>query len=329
MRARRTSVALAAGALLLAGCSYDNTPLPDESKAAPTTPAAPPDCTNDSGDLASYPPSTTGGPAVDRIRERGRLVVGVSADTFQMAAPDRETGRLQGFDIDIAKAIGAAIFGSSFKTGTNIQWKVITAAERIPLLQSGDVDIVVRNMTITCDRWEQIAFSAEYYHAVQKVLLRADLAAGYESAADLAGKRVCAPTGSTSLTNIKEIEPDAILSPAPNHTGCLVKLQEGDVDAITGDDTVLAGLAAQDPFAVVPDNQPPLSEAERTYGEPYGVGVNSDDTDLVAFINSVLRDLGSSGEWDRMYHHWLEPYLGGAEDNKTGATQPVPDYNRS
>jgi polar amino acid transport system substrate-binding protein len=239
--------------------------------------------------------------------------------------------QLQGFDIDIAKAIAEKIFGSSDELGKHLQFKVITAAERIPDLQDGTVDMVVRNMTITCDRWEQVAFSAEYYHATQKILFRGEeLADSYHSVSDLAGLRICAPIGSTSLTNIKTAEPKAIIAPAVNHTGCLVKLQQGEVDAITGDDTVLAGLAAQDPYAVVP-NDPSLPNGqpalEPDYGEPYGVAVSKDNPELAAIVNGVLEDLHRTGAWDRMYRKWFYPYLGGPDDNK-GAIEPQLIYGR-
>ncbi len=83
------------------------------------------------------------------------------------------------------------------------------------------------------------------------------------------------------MDNLIRLAPDAVPVGADNHTGCLVLLQEGDVDAITGDDTVLAGLAAQDPYAVVLD-EPAFTE------EPYGIGVAPDQVDLVRFVNAVL-----------------------------------------
>lgn len=326
-RTARVLAGLAASALLVGGCGYDETPLPEQEAAAPTTPAAPPACENGPDDLRSYEPvgDLSNSPTIDRIRAEG-LRVGVSADTFRMAAANPEhDNRLEGFDIEIVKAIGEAIFGADFNPGRDIEYKVITAAQRIELLQEDEIDLVVRNMTITCDRWDQIDFSAEYYHATQKVLVREDIA--YDGPADLAELQVCAPTGSTSLANITTVEPDAIPEPAPNHTGCLVKFQNGEVDAITGDDTVLAGLAAQDPYAVVPD-QDPLSTSpagETPYGEPYGVGVADNNEDLVRFVNQVLEDMREDGSWQRAYNKWLAPYLG---DDGVGATQPTPVYGR-
>ena len=96
---------------------------------------------------------------------------------------------------------------------------------------------------------------------------------------------------------------------------CLVLFQQGDVDAITGDDTVLAGLAAQDPYAVVTD-APAVTE------EPYGVATNIAAVDLVRFVNQVLEAMRADGRWTAMYNRWLAPTLG------TGTGQPTPTYGR-
>jgi polar amino acid transport system substrate-binding protein len=288
-----------AGLLVLTACSNDETTVTkgDRPQApASSSPATPSSCKTTAADLRSYDPSRAGGPAVARIRKAGVLKIGVSADTLLLAARNPSTNRIEGFDIDIALRIASEL-------GVKPQLRVINAAQRIPLLQGHEVDIVVRNMTINCARWEQIAFSAEYYHAGQKVMLRSDLAATYRGPQSLAGVKVCAPAGTTSIDNIRNIEKDAEAEPAETHTGCLVKFQQGQVDAITGDDTVLAGLVAQDHiYAAVPE-QKALTD------EPYGVGVNEDDKDLVAFINAVLQQMRSDGSWQKSYDKWLRPSL--------------------
>jgi ABC-type amino acid transport substrate-binding protein len=77
------------------------------------------------------------------------------------AARNPISGRIEGFDADLARQVAKAIFGDSDK----IQRRVITTAERIPVLQDGSVDLVISAMTINCARWQQVAFSAEYYRA--------------------------------------------------------------------------------------------------------------------------------------------------------------------
>jgi polar amino acid transport system substrate-binding protein len=289
---------------VLAGCGlmgYSPTPLPSQEPSATPTPTsapttAPARC-NDA--LASYDASDNARAAVNRIKKRGRIIAGVSADTNLLGSRNPFSGKIEGFDIDMVKAMAKAILGDE----NAYELKVITAAQRIPALQNGSVDMVARNMTITCDRWDQIAFSTEYYRSGQKILVRRGAKA--TTLADLAGQRVCAPNGTSSMTNLVKLQPKAIAVGADNHTGCLVMFQNGDVDAITGDDTVLAGLAAQDPYAVVP-------EQKAFTAEPYGLGFNSKDVDLVRFANDVLATMRADGQWTRIYNRWLAEALGPA-----------------
>jgi polar amino acid transport system substrate-binding protein len=301
---------------LLSSCSvfrYEATPLPTPTAgSSPTTPSsssAPANCDNA---LASYQPdgplpkagSMPKGSTMRKIQDRGRLVAGVSADTYLLGARNPLTGKIEGFDIDMVKAVAKAIFGDEGA----YQLKVITAAERIPALQDNDVDIVARNMTINCDRWKQIAFSTEYYRSGQKILVRKGSKA--KSLDDLSGQKVCAPRGTSSMDNLMRLAPKAIAVGADNHTGCLVLFQQGQVAAITGDDTVLAGLAAQDPYAVVP-------EQKAFTAEPYGLGIPAENVDFVRFVNARLAQLRSNGDWTDIYNRWLEAPLGPAPDPPT------------
>ena len=304
---------------LVAGCGYSETPIPAAVVPTPATAAPAPPGDDTRAPTPSYAPPPGGVPAPDdlpagstmaKIRDRGYLKAGVSGDSYLLGSRNPFTGVIEGFDIDMVNQIAAAIFGTA---QGHVQLRVISAADRIPLLQAGEVDVVARNMTINCGRWAQIAFSAEYFHSGQKILV--EKGSGIRRVEDLSGKRACAPAGTTSLDQIKEVAPDAIPVTAVNHTGCLLKFQNGETDAITGDDTVLAGLVAQDPYAEVLVGQA-LTD------EPYGIGVNKDDVDLVRFINAVLERMRADGSWQASYQRWLRPSL------KVAATQPTPVYGR-
>ena len=302
-----TAVTLA----VLSACAlfgYSPTELPAPAATPAPTPApsttAPPKCDNPTASYAPdgplpSPNDLPAGSTMAQIKKRGRLIAGVSADTYLLGSRNPLNGRIEGFDIDMVKAVAKAIFGDENK----YQLRVITAAQRIPALQNGDVDLVARNMTITCDRWSQIAFSSEYYRSGQKILVRKGSKA--TSLADLKGQKVCAPKGTSSMDNLIKLAPEAIPVGADNHTGCLVLFQQGEVAAITGDDTVLAGLVAQDPYAIVPD-QKAFTE------EPYGLGINSKNVDLVRFVNAKLAQMRSDGEWTAIYNRWLADSLGPA-----------------
>jgi polar amino acid transport system substrate-binding protein len=308
----------------LAACSsvtYDPTALPTKvtPSATPSTPGTPaPACTNATQSydpLASIPSrGQISDTRVRKILERGYLIVGVSADTYLFGARDPFTSQITGFDIDMAKAVATSLFGSP-----KLQLRVITAGDRLPLLEDGSVDMVARNMSMTCDRWTKIGFSAEYYRSGQKVLISKSLLSADKNAADwgladLKGKRVCAPTGTTSSAKLQSVE-GPIPVTAPNHTGCLVLLQQGKADAITGDDTVLAGLAAQDPNTVI-------TSAKAITVEPYGLGFNKDNVYLIRYVNRVLADLVADGQWKAIYSRWLAAPLGPAP------APPTPVYGR-
>ncbi len=314
------SVVAAFALLVTSGCSgngvYTTTPVPTpRASATPTsggTSAAPADCGNPLASFAPTGPNPAPGamPAgsyMKKIQDRGRLIAGVSADTLLLGARNPLTGKIEGFDIDMLHAVSNAIFGSPDK----IEYRVITTAQRIPALQTpaekGGVDIVARALTINCARWKQIDFSTEYYRAGQKVLVAKGATvngAPVKGIADLKGKRVCAPNGSTSMDKLKTY-PGLIPVGSDTHTGCLVLFQQGKVDAITGDDTILAGLAAQDPYASV-------VKAPAFTVEPYGLGISKDHADFVKFVNGVLAQMRTDGQWTRSYDTWLKAPLGPA-----------------
>ena len=193
--------------VVLSACSlfsYAPTPLPSppptSARARPAPAAAPAQCRDPMASLRPpRRPARPERPAVAappsaKIQERGRIIAGVSADTYLLGSRNPLTGQIEGFDIDMVKAMAKAIFGDE----NAYELRVITAAQRIPALQEGDVDIVARNMTINCDRWKQIAFSTEYYRSGQKILVRKGSKA--TSLADLAGQKVCAPKGTSAWT---------------------------------------------------------------------------------------------------------------------------------
>jgi polar amino acid transport system substrate-binding protein len=305
------AVIAAAGALALSGCTgvtYEETPLPAPpvTSTTPAAPSTPVNCNNPTQSYDPLPSIPSSGDITDesvrRILDRGHLVVGVSADTYLVGARNPSTNRIEGFDIDLAKAVAKSLFGSESK----LQLRVITAADRKRLLQSREVDMVARNMTMNCERWRDLAFSAEYYHSGQKLLVATDPSGKVPDTRieDLKGKKVCAPRGTSTLdklNTVSGIEP----VPAADHTGCLVLFQQGKVDAITGDDIVLAGLAAQDPYAVV-------TSAPAITDEPLGLAFNKEDVYLTRYVNRILADLKADGGWKAIYNRWLAEPLGPA-----------------
>lgn len=314
MRTRRFAGRLLAGTLAmvvavgLAGCGADEQALPDNAVAAdpprpvgmhdpavvPTGPAASPGSCDPRESLrpsGALPPprQMPAGTAMARIAQRGRLIVGVDQTTYNFGFRDPLTGQLTGFDIDIAREIARGIFGDP----NRIQFRAISSGDRIKVVEDGTVDMVVRTMTMNCERWQQVNFSTEYFTAGQRVLV--PRGSGVSQIQDLTGKKVCAATGSTSIRKLAELgtAPVAVV----NWTDCLVLLQQNQVVAVSTDDSILAGLAAQDPNTEVVGR--PFSD------EPYGVAISKESPELVRFVNAVLAKIRADGTWRRLYDRWL------------------------
>jgi polar amino acid transport system substrate-binding protein len=236
------------------------------------------------------------GPTIDRIRARGFLVAGVNQNAYRVGYRDPATGELAGFEIDIVRAIADALFGEP----GHVRFAAMDAAHRVAALQGGDVDVVVRTMTITCADALDVAFSTEYFTANQRLLVRrGSPVTGIEQ---LAGQRVCAAAGSTSLDNIRALNPAAVPVSAADVIDCLVMLQQHQIDAISTSDILLVALAAQDPHTALVG--PSLKE------QPCGVAMTKTAPDLVRFVNAVLARRGADGSWTSAYTRWLSPILG-------------------
>jgi polar amino acid transport system substrate-binding protein len=313
MRARIV-MALFAFVLAAAGCGSSSTPPPSvaitpvtalPSGATEVTSAVQPAGSAGCGDREASlrpgpqpaPNAMPPGSTMAAIAQRGRLIVGVDQNTNLFGMRNPSTGQIEGFDIDVAREIARAIFGDP----NLIDPRVVEAGERESALQSGEVDLVVRTYSITCERKNEVAFSTTYFLAHQKILVVEG--SGIHSAAGLSGKRACAVAGTTSLTRLLAIDSKPDVTAVTSWTDCLVMLQQGQVDAISTDDSVLAGLKEQDRknLEIVGDSMA---------DEPYGVGVNKDHSDLVRFVNGVLEQMRVDGTWERLYEARLGSLLG-------------------
>jgi polar amino acid transport system substrate-binding protein len=320
-RPARIVCAALAAATVLAGCGHSE---PMVKAAVPTlpppTPAGmqqlppePPRSGKESvgecdltASLRPFPDKTQADEAVANIRERGRLIVGLDIGSNLFSFRDPITGEITGFDVDIAGEVARDIFG----TPTAIEYRILSSAERITALQKRQVDIVVKTMTITCHRRQEVSFSTVYLDAYQRILAPRD--SMILQASDLSGKRVCVAKGTTSLNRIREIAPPPIIVEVVNWADCLVALQQREVDAVSTDDTLLAGLVSQDPYLhIVGPNMGT---------QPYGIGVNKDNTGLVRFVNGTLERIRRDGTWSALYRKWLT-VLGPAP------APPVPRYS--
>ncbi|MFT4201432.1 transporter substrate-binding domain-containing protein [Gordonia sp. (in: high G+C Gram-positive bacteria)] len=225
------------------------------------------------------------------IQANGRLIVGIDTGSNPFSFRDPLSGDLRGFDVDLAREISRAIFNDP----NRIEFRVMRTADRIGALESREVDLVVKTMSITCERRKKVDFSSPYYVAAQRILAVSN--SKISTAADLAGKRACVARGATSAVRLRRIVPTVTLVETSTWADCLVLLQQANVDAVSTDDAILAGLAAQDPWLHMVG--PSLGE------EYYGIGITKGRDELVRFVNAVLADLIASGRWQQIAEEWL------------------------
>lgn len=241
--------------------------------------------------LRPFPTRAAADAAVASIKARGRLLVGLDIGSNLFSFRDPITGEITGFDVDIAGEVARDIFG----TPQAVEYRILSSADRILALQNNTVDIVVKTMTITCERREKINFSTVYFTASQRILAPRESAIAGPS--DLSGKRVCVARGTTSLNRVREIDPPPVIITVVTWADCLVALQQREVDAVSTDDAILAGLMAQDPYLHIVG--PDMAD------EPYGIGINLTNTALVRFVNGTLERIRADGTWDTLYRRWL------------------------
>lgn len=291
---------------------------------AEATQARASDCKDSDAQKQTLSPSGADGPTIDAIKSRTgakrKLVVGVDQNSYHWGYrnPNTKGAELEGFDIDLVHRIAADILGDP----DAVQFKAIPTSQRIPAIQDGRVDMVVRTMTITCQRLGEVAFSAPYFKTGQQVLApKSSSITGYNDT--LAHKKICTASGSTAYLKLKADRDKGTLpastdisSTVPNQLDCLVRLQLGEADAVVTDGALAASQAAQDPTVEL--------KGEAFTTEYYGVAMKKDADDLVRRVNRILVGYRASG-WQASYDRWLSATLG--EDS--GASKPpAPEYLR-
>ena len=274
----------------------------------------------------TLPPSTADGPTIEAIKnregEKRKLIVGVDQNSYRWGYRDPnsgEGGTLEGFDIDLVHRIAEDILGDR----DAVQFKAIPTDQRIPAIQAGRVDMVVRTMTINCDRLEDVAFSAPYFKTGQQVLApKSSPVEGYDET--LADQEICTATGSTAYTKLeadkkagKLPESTDIRTTVPNQLDCLVRLQLGEVDAVVTDGALAASQAAQDPTVQL--------KGEAFTAEYYGVAMEQNAKDLLRRVNRILVDFreDTTDGWQDAYTKWLSATLGA---DASRSEPPPPEY---
>ncbi|GAA3151437.1 MULTISPECIES: glutamate ABC transporter substrate-binding protein [Nonomuraea] len=222
---------------------------------------------------------------VDKAKNDKKLVIGVKADQpgLGLRTPD---GAFTGFDIEVAKYVARQL-GVEEK---DITFKETVSANREAFLEQGQVDMVVATYSITDARKQKVSFAGPYFVAGQDLLVRSDEGAltGPET---LNGKKLCSVAGSTPAQKVKEeYAKEVQLQEERTYSACVDRVLGGQLDAITTDNVILAGYAAQ--------HTGKLKVVGKTFStEKYGIGLKKDDTAGRKAVNDALEKMFSDGSW--------------------------------
>ena len=217
----------------------------------------------------------------------GKLTIGIPFDQPGIGMKNGET--YSGFDVETAKYVAKALGVPE----ANITWKESTGAARETMLNSGEVDLVVSNYTINDARKQVVDFAGPYFIAHQDLLVRRNETeiTGPET---LNGKDLCTIAGTTSAENVLNFYRGRInLKELPGFSDCVAALARSEVDAVTTDDVILAGFAAD------PQYRGALKVIGKGFSdENYGIGIKKGNTALVEQVNAALKQYVADGSWE-------------------------------
>ncbi|MET3806988.1 glutamate transport system substrate-binding protein [Nakamurella sp. UYEF19] len=301
-------VLIAAGAVavaLVAGaCGSSST---GAASTSSSTSAAAPAVSSPAGSSSAPSASGSAVPAgaskVLANAKAGKLIVGIKVDQPGLGLKNPD-GSFTGFDVEVAKYVAKHLGVPE----SGIEFKESKSAEREGLIERGEVAYIVATYSITDTRKQKVNFGGPYFVAHQDLLVKADNTdiTGPET---MAGKILCSVTGSTPAQKVKEkYAKDVALQEFGTYSECVEALKTGTVDAVTTDDVILAGFAAQSPgdFKLV---------GKGFSDENYGIGLKKGDTAGTASVNDAIKKMIADGSWKKALEATVGP---------SGYTIPTP-----
>ncbi len=233
------------------------------------------------------------------------VTIGIKFD--QPGLGQKVGNEYQGFDVSVAQYVAKELGYS------DVTFKESPSAQRETLLESGQVQMIFATYSITDDRKQKVSFAGPYFIAGQDLLVKSDNSdiTGPDS---LNGKKLCSVTGSTSAKKVQEQFADKVqLQEYDTYSKCVEALNSGRIDAVTTDNVILAGFAAQSQY------QGKLKVVGETFStERYGIGIKKGDTELCGKVNAALEKMVSDGSWQKA----LDDTVGASGFKPDTATNP-------
>lgn len=246
------------------------------------------------GDVAvEDSPEFDSGTTMAELADAGDITVGVKFDQPGIGFMAPGSDAPEGLDIEMAKIVA----GNLGIAPEDITWKETVSDNREPFLQNGTVDIVIASYSITPERRGVVGQAGPYYVTGQQLLVREEDKEKIAGPDDLEGVKVCSVTGSTSIETVTE-KYGAKPVPFDTYSACVTQLQNGSVDAVTTDGSILLGYAAEAPdeLEVVGDT---FSE------ERYGIGFSKGDAEMCEFLTTTITDSFEDGSWAKAFESTL------------------------
>ena len=247
------------------------------------------------GDTKKDDAKKTAAPASDgiqKIKDRGVLKVGVKVDVPKFGFKDPKTGKIEGFEIDLSKAIAKKILGDENK----IDLTGVVAKTRGPLLDSGEIDLCIATFTITDERKQTYNMTTPYYEDPVGFLVKKD--SGIKSLKDLNGKNIAVPQGATTRKGVQDAADQAGIQvnfiEFPTYSECKTALSAGRADAYAMDTSNLLGYR-DDATELLPDKIAP---------QLYGAATKKDNKALFDLVEKTFEDMKKSGEMDQLLKKW-------------------------
>ena len=204
--------------------------------------------------LAAAPEARAADSLLDRVQQKKEMVVGVKYDFPPMGSINKDTGKPEGFEVDLANEIAKEL-------GVKATFVQALSKTRIPLIVNGNVDLIVATMTHKREREQAIDFTMHYMITGQRAITRKDT--GITHVSQLAGKQVASVQGGNAGPNLLKVQPKATLVQFQEQTEALLALKQKKVDAVVGDDVL-------NQFWI--KNNPDLMLVGKLYTiEPYGM----------------------------------------------------------
>ncbi len=245
---------------------------------------------NTTAGVTTTRPTFAAGSTMANLQAKGKIVVGTKFDQPGLGQKNPTTGKVEGFDVEIAKLIAQGLFGGSLSDAeSKIEFKESTTPNRETFIENGTVDIVVATYTINDARKQRIDFAGPYYVAGQDIMVKASDNT-IKGVADLNGKKTCSVRNSTPAANVVKLAPQADLTLFDQYSDCVQAMRDGRVQSVTTDNSILLGFVANAPteFKIV---------GNKFTDEPYGIGLKKGDTAFRAFINDRLEAIYANGAW--------------------------------